>query len=76
MKNKEIKKLSDQVIDSHGLPKVDVPEPVFTTINGALNYWNNHTMEYKKRGMTIDEVKSILLKILVRYKYSDDVKDL
>lgn len=76
MKNKEIKKLSDRVIDSHGLPKVDVPEPVFTTINGALNYWTQHTMEYKKRGMTVEEVKSILLKTLVRYRNSDEIRDL
>lgn len=76
MKNEEIQKLSDQVIEAHGLPKVDVPEPVFTSINGALNYWTKHTMEYHKRGMTIEEVKSLLLKVLVRYRNADEIKDI
>ena len=76
MKNEDIKKLSDKFIESHRLPTIDVPEPNFTSANGAINYWEEHTAKYHTRGMTIEEVKSLLLKILVRYRNADNINDI
>ena len=65
------------IIENHGLPLINVDEPKFQSINGALNYFVDKSMSYvERRGMTIEEVKSLLLKTLVYYRHSDNVKEI
>ena len=73
MEQKELDKLANDFIDSHNLQKVELPELKFTTITGAINAFTECSAGQK---LTMEEVKTLLVKILTRYRYSDDVKDI
>ena len=68
----EINKKTNDFIESHGLPKVETGELKFTTITGAIN---DFTALAANQRLNIEEVKTLLVKVLVRYRYSDEVKD-
>lgn len=72
MNNEEVNKKANDFIESHSLPEVELPEFKFTTITGAIN---DFTACAANQRLNIEEVKSLLVKVLVRYRYSDEVKD-
>ncbi len=83
MKNKLEKEPLEWLIQKHlennGLPNIKhVPMPVFQTVNGAVNDFISHSMKYGSHPdgrMTLDEIKSMLVRSLIHFKYGVDVKE-
>jgi len=71
--------LINEHLEKHSLPKLEnVPVPVFHTIEGALNDFFHHSMnsgsdQYRK--MTNEELKSLLVRTLIHFKYGPEIQD-
>lgn len=72
MNSEEVTKQTSDFIKSHGLPEVKGANLKFTTITGAINDFTEATVNQK---LNMEEVQALLVQVLVRYRYSDEVKD-